>query len=241
MPQELPKSPPDLSAGLPPPVPERLYGRRRGHKLRARQQQLLETVLPRLTIDLADPLAGLERFAEIWLEIGAGSGEHALAQIALHPEVAFIASEVYLNGLSALLGRLVPGQAAPEQAPLPANLRLWPNDARLLLKALPDAALSRLFVLFPDPWPKSRHAKRRLVHPQQIPLLARTLRPGALWRLASDDPTYQAWVEAVMAEQNRFTLIEATSVRPPGWPPTRYEIKALQAGRTPRYWTFQRV
>jgi tRNA (guanine-N7-)-methyltransferase len=229
------------SADLFSPVPERLYGRRRGHKLRARQKQLLAEVLPRLAIDPANPLAGLEGFAEIWLEIGAGSGEHALAQIARHPEVAFIASEVYLNGLCALLGRLVPEQAVPAQAPLPANLRLWPHDARVLLKALPDATLSRLFVLFPDPWPKSRHAKRRLVHPQQIPLLARALRPGALWRLASDDPTYQAWVEAVMAKQNRFALIEARSVRPPGWPPTRYEIKALQAGRTPRYWTFQRV
>ena len=102
------------------------------------------------------------------------------------------------------------------------------------------ACLDRLFLLFPDPWPKARHAKRRFVHPALLPLLARVLKPGAEWRVASDDPTYQAWVAEVMAEQTLFDAPAPVTERPPDWPPTRYEAKALREGRTPRYWTFVR-
>ena len=109
-----------------------------------------------------------------------------------------------------------------------------------LLRRLPDGCLDRLFLLFPDPWPKARHAKRRFVHPALLPLLARVMRPGAEWRIASDDPTYQAWVTEVMAGQALFDAPPPVALRPPGWPPTRYEAKALREGRTPRYWTFIR-
>ena len=95
-------------------------------------------------------------------------------------------------------------EGAEADAPLPPNLLLWPDDARVLLRRLPDACLDRLFLLFPDPWPKARHAKRRFVHPAILPLLARVLRPGAEWRVATDDPTYQAWVAEVMAAQALF-------------------------------------
>jgi tRNA (guanine-N7-)-methyltransferase len=125
-------------------------------------------------------------------------------------------------------------------APLPANLRLWTEDARILLRALPDACLDRLFLLFPDPWPKARHAKRRFVHPVQLPELARVLKPGAEWRVASDDPTYQAWVTEVMARQVLFDVPPPAMERPDGWPPTRYEAKAIRAGRRPLYWRFIR-
>ena len=134
---------------------------------------------------------------------GFGGGEHALAQIAAHPEAALIACEVFDNGICSLLSRLVP-EGDEATAPLPANLRLWTDDARTLLRLLPDACLDRLFLLFPDPWPKARHAKRRFVHPALLPLLARVLKPGAEWRVASDDPTYQAWVAEVMAAQALF-------------------------------------
>ena len=109
-----------------------------------------------------------------------------------------------------------------------------------MLRLLPDPWLDRLFLLFPDPWPKARHAKRRFVHPALLPLLARVLTPGAEWRVASDDPTYQAWVAEVMAAQSLFDAPPPATERPQDWPPTRYEAKALREGRVPRYWTFIR-
>jgi len=171
------------------------------------------------------------------LEVGFGAGEHALAQIAAHPDVGLIACEVFDNGICSLLSNLVP-EGDPSTAPLPSNLCLWTDDARSLLRLLPDSCLDRLFVLFPDPWPKARHAKRRFVHPALLPLLARVLKPGAEWRVASDEPTYQAWVEGVMAAQSLFEVAPAAAERPAGWPATRYEAKALREGRRPRYWTF---
>jgi tRNA (guanine-N7-)-methyltransferase len=223
--------------------PDRLYGRARGHRLRPRQLHLLDVTLPRLAFGpehAADPLGAFApRPASLGLEVGFGGGEHALAQIATHPEAGLIACEVFDNGICSLLSRLVP-EGGEATAPLPGNLRLWGHDARELLTRLPDRCLDRLFLLFPDPWPKARHAKRRFVHPAQLPLLARAMRPGAEWRIASDDPTYQAWVTEVMAAQSLFDTPAPVALRPPHWPPTRYEAKALRAGRSPRYWTFIR-
>lgn len=225
------------------PPPDRLYGRGRGHKLRARQETLLAVTLPRLALrpeQAADPLTAFgSGSTALWLEVGFGGGEHALAQIAAHPEAALIACEVFDNGICSLLSRVVP-EDAEATAPLPQNLRLWAEDARVLLRLLPDRCLDRLFLLFPDPWPKTRHAKRRFVHPALLPELARVLKPGAAWRVASDDPTYQAWVAEVMAAQDWFDAPAPVALRPADWPPTRYEAKALAAGRTPLYWTFVR-
>ncbi len=226
------------------PPPDRLYGRLRSHPLRPRQQRLLDLTLPRLRLGPAgDPLSGFGIVPQaLWLEVGFGGGEHALAQNRLHPFVGLIACEVFENGLCSLLGRLVP-EGEEHTAPLPPGLLVWDDDARVLLRALPDACLDRLFLLFPDPWPKARHAKRRFVHPELVPLLGRVLRPGAEWRVASDDPTYQAWVGEVMAApaaQALFDTPAPATTRPEGWPPTRYEAKALAAGRRPLYWSFNR-
>jgi len=229
----------DPASAMPEGIPDRLYGRRRGHPLRPRQQRLLEVTLPRLR--LSEPAARDPRAAfpasvdELWLEVGFGGGEHALAQIAAHPRAGLIAAEVFENGLCSLLSRLVP-EEGEATAPLPGNLLLWPADARRLLALLPEAALDRLFLLFPDPWPKARHAKRRFVHPAMLPVVARVLKPGAQWRIASDDPTYQAWVAEVFAGSALFTLSQPAESRPAGWPPTRYEAKALREGRRPLYW-----
>ena len=163
-----------------------------------------------------------------------------MAQVKAHPEATLIACEVFENGICSLLSALVE-EGAEATGPLPPNLRLWPDDARVLLRQLPDASIDRLFLMFPDPWPKTRHAKRRFVHPAMLELVARVLKPGAEWRAASDDPTYQDWVEDVMGAQTLFTVLPAAFERPDGWPPTRYEAKALRAGRTPRYWTFARL
>ena len=222
------------------PPPDRLYGRARGHTLRPRQEKLLTVTLPRLRVNPDDVLSS---FAippnALWLEVGFGGGEHALAQSAAFPAIGLIACEVFENGICSLLSRLVP-EGGEEDEPLPGNLRLWPDDARVLLARLPDACLDRLFLLFPDPWPKARHAKRRFVHPAMLPLLARVLKPGGLWRVASDDPTYQDWVRTVMGAQDLFDAPPPAETRPAGWPPTRYEAKALRAGRTPLYWSFTR-
>ncbi len=176
---------------------------------------------------------------EVWLEVGFGGGEHALAQIAANPRAGLIASEVFENGLCSLLSRLVP-EGGEETAPLPGNLLLWDADARRLLAALPDASLDRLFLLFPDPWPKARHAKRRFVHPALLPAVARALKPGAEWRIATDDPTYQAWIAEVLSASEAFELPPPATARPQNWPSTRYEAKALREGRTPLYWTARR-
>jgi tRNA (guanine-N7-)-methyltransferase len=230
---------------LPPlkPPPYRLYGRARGHKLRLRQQILLDVALPRLAFapELARiPLSAFSsRPSELWVEVGSGSGEHALAQIAAHPNAGLIACEVFQNGICSLLSRLIPN-GCEASAPVPGNLRLWADDARTLLQLLPEQSVDKLFLLFPDPWPKARHVKRRFVHPALLSLVARVLKSGAEWRVASDDPTYQAWVHEVMQQQTLFNCTLSANERPYGWPPTRYEDKALRAGRTPRYWIFKR-
>lgn len=146
---------------------------------------------------------------------------------------------MFENGICSLLSRLVP-EGGEASAPLPPNLRLWDNDARPLLRALPDASLDRVFLLFPDPWPKARHTKRRFVHPALLPELARVLKPGGLWRIASDDPTYQGWTAEVLAAQPLFHVPPPATARPEGWPATRYEAKALAAGRQPIYWEVER-
>ncbi len=228
--------------GINPPS-DRLYGRGRGHKLRPRQLRLLAEALPRIAFPLhaaSNPLSAFPvPLGALRLEVGFGGGEHALAQADANPRTALIACEVFENGICSLLSRLVPeGQEAT--APLPANLRLWTADARQLLRALPDQSLDRLFLLFPDPWPKTRHARRRFVHPGSLPELARVLRPGAEWRVATDDPTLQAWISDVMGAQDLFDTPPPAGTRPDKWPPTRYEAKALRAGRIPLYWQFTR-
>lgn len=224
-------------------VPDRLYGRRRGHPLRPRQQLLLDATLPRLrlTADQAsDPRRAFPRpDAPLWFEVGFGGGEHTHAFLAAHPARNLLASEVFENGLCSLLTRLAP-DGAEATAPLPENLRLWPQDARHLLTAMPEATLDGLILMFPDPWPKARHAKRRFVHPATIAIPARALKPGAEWRIASDDPTYQDWVREVLAAQALFDVPPPATVRPEGWPPTRYEQKALREGRQPLYWRLTR-
>jgi tRNA (guanine-N7-)-methyltransferase len=223
------------------PQPDRLYGRARGHKLRPRQEWLLAEILPQVCYPAPFGAGG----ADLWLEIGFGGGEHAEAIARANPGAKLIAAEVFENGICSLLSRLVPEGA--DAAAFPGNLRLWAEDARKLIGSaeepglLGPGALGRVFLLFPDPWPKARHAKRRFVHPATIAALARVIRPGGEWRIASDDPTYQAWVDEVLAGQSAFRLAARATQRPEGWPPTRYEAKAIAAGRQPVYWTLVRV
>ncbi len=223
-----------MSGGVKPP-PDRLYGRQRTHALRPRQQLLLDVTLPRIRFQTLSDFAG----APVWLEVGFGGGEHARALASQNPGTGLIACEVFEQGLCSMLAALVP-EGEEATAPLPPNLRLWDGDARTLLRDLPESSLDGLFLMFPDPWPKARHAKRRFVHPDIVPLAASRLKPAAEWRIATDDPTYQAWVGEVMGQQSLFAITPPAHERPAGWPPTRYEAKALAAGRTPLYWRLTR-
>ncbi len=154
-----------------------------------------------------------------------------------HRDIGFIGVEPFVNGVARLL-------SLAEAASLD-NLRILSDDARLLLRALPDASIGRAFVLFPDPWPKLRHHKRRIVNPDTVRDLARVLQPGAELRLATDDADYaRAMLETVLAEPRFAWLAERSAdwlVRPEDWPPTRYEEKALAAGRRPAYLRFVRA
>jgi tRNA (guanine-N7-)-methyltransferase len=191
----------------------------------------MQELLPRLGFDPAAPPA-----APLWLEIGFGAGEHLAWQAAAHPEVLLVGCEVYRNGIAALLTQI-------ETRAL-SNIRLWPEDARDLIDRLPDRSVARVFLLFPDPWPKLRHAERRFIGPANLAGLARVMIPGGELRVATDDPTYLAWTLEHLPAHPDFRWQAGAEAdrgqRPADWPATRYEQKALREGRPPAYLRFER-
>ena len=214
-----------------------LYGRRRGHKLRPGQQQLFDTLLPHLRIDLNDPVESVDNEdTELWLEIGFGGGEHLAAQAEARPDIAMIGCEPFENGVASLLGHI-------EDRGL-KNIRIHDDDARQLVEVLPEASVSRAFLLFPDPWPKSRHARRRFVSPENLSDLARVLKDGAEFRVATDHVGYCRWALSQLLKHPDFDWQAEQPVdwqqRPTDWPPTRYEQKAIDQGRKPVYFRFRR-
>jgi tRNA (guanine-N7-)-methyltransferase len=222
--------------------PGRLYGRRRSRPLRPGQQRLKQDLLARLTIELPesgplDPGAVFPMPIDaVWLEIGFGAGEHLAAQAEHHFTIGFIGCEVFEDGIVRLLGEV-------ERRDL-ANVRLFTDDARLLLAALPPASLGRVFILFPDPWPKRRHHKRRLVAPATLDLLSDAMTEGAELRLATDDRDYLAWMLEHTIAHPDFVWLARGPVdwreRREDWPGTRYEAKARAAGREPVFLRFMR-
>jgi len=194
-----------------------LYGRRKGPKLSAHQLGLRETLLPGLRFD------GTVPDGELWLEVGFGAGEHLVWQAEHNPQVTLIGAEPYEGGVAKLLSKLA-------ENPKP-NIRIHEGDAREIVEALPDARLGRVFILFPDPWPKTRHHKRRFLQTDMLDSLARVMRGGAELRFASDDAGYLAWaLERLMAHPTfAWTAQRAAdwTTRTPDWPQTRYEAKAL--------------
>ena len=165
----------------------------------------------------------------VWLEIGFGGGEHLAAQAELRRDIGFIGCEVFENGIAKLLGEV--------ECRHLANIRLFIDDARLLIGALPAASVERVFILFPDPWPKRRHHKRRIVSRETLDGLARIMSDGAELRLATDDPDYFSWMLECVTGHPAFAWLARRPAdwreRPPDWPPTRYEEKARAAGRSP--------
>ncbi|GIT91089.1 tRNA (guanine-N(7)-)-methyltransferase [Jannaschia pagri] len=218
------------------------YGRRKGKQLKASHERYMSEDLAalspgpvsweenpeRLPLDLDRLFGG----RDVWLEVGFGGGEHLIHQAVCNPDVGIIGAEPYINGVAMLLGKLRQSGAT--------NLRIHPGDARDLFDVLPPSSLSRAFLLYPDPWPKARHHRRRFVTPEHLEPLARCLKPGAIFRVATDIEDY---VRQTLEEVPRagFTRVDHDIATPwADWTRTRYEAKALRERRAPNYVTFTR-
>jgi tRNA (guanine-N7-)-methyltransferase len=212
-----------------------IFGRRRGRARRAGQGALLAELLPRVALT-SPPSGRLESGTglwapgqPVWLEIGFGAGEHLAAQAEHHREISLIGCEVFENGIAKMLARI-------ERQRLD-NVRVFADDARLLIAALPPSSVDRVFILFPDPWPKRRHRKRRIVSRETLDALAVIMRDGAELRLATDDCNCLCWILEQITDHSAFEWLARRPSdwreRPEDWPPTRYEEKALAAGRAP--------
>jgi tRNA (guanine-N7-)-methyltransferase len=221
------------------------YGRFRGKTIRASQKDYLENDLDALSPGpiswdvnpgrvRIDP-AGIFDGKDIWLEIGFGGGEHLVAMSERYPEIGLIGCEPFINGVAMLLGKIRKANVE--------NLKVHPGDVRDLFDVMPDAAISKAFLNYPDPWPKSRHHRRRFVTAEHLDPLFRVLKPGAEFRVATDIPDY---VRQTLEEVPKAGFVLETampddmSVAWDDWVSTRYEQKALREGRDPHYLTFRK-
>jgi tRNA (guanine-N7-)-methyltransferase len=189
----------------------------------------MEALLPQIAVDVANPLANTN--APRWLEIGFGGGEHLAHQAVVHPDVSMMGAEAFLNGVAKLLAHI-------EEASIP-NLRVYYGDARVLLEALPDHCLARIYLLYPDPWPKQRQNKRRFVSDSILAQFHRLLVPGGLFLFASDIQDYVTWTVEHVARTGQFTAVQHGSEPFADWKMTRYEAKAKREGRQSEYLIFE--
>ncbi len=230
------------------PERARFFGRSKGKPLRKGQKELLGHWLPKLLIALPDPVAGAPATLDLpplfttpkaayRLEIGFGGGEHLLHRAVENPDVGFIGVEPFLNGMAKLVVEV-------EKRDI-GNIRVFDQDATLLLRRLPEACLDEVALLYPDPWPKRRQRKRRFVSPESLALIARALKPGGRFLFASDIDDYVGWTLArALREPGLIWNAEAApdwTTPYDGWPGTRYEAKALREGRRPSYLRFRRA
>jgi tRNA (guanine-N7-)-methyltransferase len=221
----------------------RSFGRRRGRKLSPRQDHLLAELMPRVVADpTASPVADLGALfpsgtTDVWLEIGFGGAEHLIWQAKHHPRVGLIGCEPFEEGV-------VKALTAIEEGGL-GNVRLWGDDVRPLIRWLPERSISRVFMLFPDPWPKKRHQKRRLFSPDLLRMLARVMKSGAELRLGTDIGDYARTALLSVAQTTDFRWTAECAqdwrVRLEDWPGTRYEAKAGREGRRCYFFRFLRT
>ncbi|MEJ7777698.1 MAG: tRNA (guanine(46)-N(7))-methyltransferase TrmB [Sphingomicrobium sp.] len=224
-----------------PTTLNRLYGRSIGHKLRASQQALVDTLLPQISVPAEGEVTSHGLFGDgrpLHFEIGFGSGEHLATRADMLPDHGFIGAEPFLNGVAAALAHVRDRRLA--------NVRLWHNDALQVLQRIPDGALSFLYLLHPDPWPKARHAKRRMVNDRPVDLFAAKLKPGGELRIATDHPVYLEWTLMVMQRHTaQFDWLAGRPsdfLDPPGgWMETRYGAKSRREGRRPCYLRYSRT
>lgn len=224
----------------------RLYGRRQTRPLKLVHRSALEEFLPSLKIDLPElsscdsPLSPRDFFQvpyeELCLEVGFGGGEHLFTQASQAPHQGFIGCEPYLNGVASFLKLFT---SHPLQ-----NVRLFMDDALTLLKQFEPSSLSRIFILFPDPWPKKRHYKRRFIQKDSLEILARTLKLGGLLIIATDHADYREWILQHLQECPSFKALRPLQEifeKPANWPSTRYETKALAENRPPAYIVYEKI
>lgn len=233
----------------------KFYGRRQGRKIRKAKSGLLDRFLPQISLEKT-PEINAEIFGrpvrEIWLEIGFGNGEHIAGQALANPQTGFIGAEVFKNGVANLL-TLITGikqnTDMPEQIKLlperSDNIRIWSDDVRLLFAKIPDGFLSKIFLLFPDPWPKKRHADRRFINPDNLKEIARILKKGGILRVATDHKIYKSWTLRRLHEDPNFRWTAKCSRdwrNPPSdWVETKYQRKAITEGRKPVFLDFERL
>ncbi len=222
-----------------PATIRRLYGRSKGRPLRAGQAELIERLLPAVAVPEAGPLDSRRLFGDarpLHFEIGFGAGEHLAFRADLLPDHGFIGAEPFLNGVAGALGLIRDRRLA--------NVRIHRGDALDLLERLPDGALRFVYLLHPDPWPKARHAKRRMINPGPLDLIAAKMAPGGELRLGTDDPVFCRWAMMVMGRRGDFDWLAQSARdfldRPGGWPETRYEAKARREGRQVWYFRYRR-
>jgi len=217
-----------------------VYGRRQGHRLHPRQARLVDEVLPKISFALEEAQQLNACFAtprdKFVLEIGFGGGEHLAARAKAHPDSGFIGCEPFLNGVAKLL--LSISEDSIE------NIRIYHDDARNVLEALAPETLDEVYLLYPDPWHKLRHHKRRFISQENLQSLFRVLKPGGQLLVASDIPDYVSWTLNHMRRHGGFIWqaahVDDWDTPPRDWPGTRYEAKAVAAGRRPAYLRFQR-
>ncbi|MHB9881200.1 tRNA (guanine(46)-N(7))-methyltransferase TrmB [Pacificimonas sp. ICDLI1SI03] len=227
-----------------PTTLNRLYGRSKGHRLRPSQQALLDHVYPALAVPAEGPITSRTLFDDppgrerpLHFEIGFGAGEHLAYRADLLPDHGFIGAEPFVNGMVGALQHVRDQRLG--------NIRLYLGDALEALARVPDGTLAMVYLLHPDPWPKARHSKRRMMNPGPLDLIAAKLRPGGVFRMATDHPVYCRWAMMQMAPRIapggdfEWMAKSASDFRnpPSGWPLTRYAEKALREGR--ELWFFQ--
>ena len=219
------------------------YGRRRTHRMRIGRKQAFERLIPELSIkqslleeELLNPIKLFnENIKSVWLEIGFGSGEHLFDHALSRPDVGFIGCEPYIDGIASLCQKIEKNNVK--------NVRIYIGDAQTILSRLEENVLERLFILFPDPWPKKRHHKRRIISPDTIPLIYKSMIRGGELRVASDEISYIRWILMHMNRSGKFNWrvknCNDWKVRPSDWPQTRYEMKAISKGKKPIFLIYQ--
>ena len=228
-----------------PTTINRLYGRAKGKPLRAGQQGLVDTLLPRIAVPPDGPVTAEALFGDqrsLHFEIGFGGGEHLAQRADLLPGHGFIGAEPFLNGVAQALVHI---DGAGGRHPPLGNVRIHHGDALEVLRRIPDGSLSFLYLLHPDPWPKARHAKRRMINDGPLELFAAKLRPGGEFRFGTDHPVYLRHALMTLGRHtDAFEWLvegpESWQVRPGGWPETRYETKARRLGHEVWYFRFRR-